>query len=133
MRSQKREELLTETEKERLNTRNAMSDKKTRSANDARVRKKLLAWLKNIPDVLLILNKLPEDQIRDVFPDNDIFKLFKLTEKAIHIKDFTQIDGRIMDERWIGYNGEVTDLDIWRSGNLQHHIRNLIEFNGHRT
>ena len=38
-----------------------------------------------------------------------------------------------MDERWIGYNGEVTDLDIWRSGNLQHHIRNLIEFNGHRN
>jgi hypothetical protein len=83
--------------------------------------------------VLLILNKLLEDQIRDVLADSSIFDLFKLTEKAIDIKDFAPIDGRLVDVRWIGQNGEVGDLDIWRADNLQHHIKTLIEFNGHRN
>jgi hypothetical protein len=89
--------------------------------------------LKNTPDVLLILNNLLEDQIRDVLADSSIFDLFKLTEKAIDIKDFAPIDGRLVDVRWIGQNGEVGDLDILRADNLQHHIKTLIEFNGHRN
>lgn len=83
--------------------------------------------------MLLIVDKLPEDYIREVLSDNDIFKLFKLTENAIDIKDFTPIDGRFVDEKWIGYNGEVGDIDIWRADNIQHHIKRLIEFNGYRN
>jgi hypothetical protein len=49
MRSQKREELLTKIEKDRLNERSVTDKKKARAANDMRVRKKLSAWLKNIP------------------------------------------------------------------------------------
>jgi hypothetical protein len=79
------------------------------------------------------LNKLPEDQIREVLSDNDIFDLFKLTEKAIDIKDFTPIDGRLVDERWVGHNGEVGDLDIWRASKLQPHINKLYQFFGHRN
>jgi hypothetical protein len=133
MPGQKRDELLTEKERLRLINRQDADDKKIRAANDIRAKKKLSSWLKNIPDVLLILDKLPEDYIREVLVDNDIFKLFKLTEKVIHIKDFTPIDGRLVDESWIGHNGEVGDLDIWRASKLQSHIKKLIEFNGHRN
>ena len=64
MPGQDRDELLTEKERDRLINRQSMEDKKLRSANDARVKKKLIAWLKNVPDVLLILKELPDEQKR---------------------------------------------------------------------
>jgi hypothetical protein len=133
MPSQTREELLTEKERERLINRQDTTDKKTRAANDIRVRKKLAAWLKNIPDVLLILEKLPKDQTNAVLSDEDIFTFFNLTEKAIHVRGFSLIEGRISWPKWSGYSGEVTDLDIWRSWHLHKHIHKLLDFHGHRN
>jgi hypothetical protein len=62
MPGQNRDELLTKMERDRLINRENMKDKKTRAANDVRAKKKLEAWLKNVPDVVLILKYLPEDQ-----------------------------------------------------------------------
>jgi hypothetical protein len=134
MPGQKREKLLTEMEKDRLINRVNMKDKKARAANDIRVKKKLSAWLKNIPDILLILDKLPEDQIREELTDNDVFNLFKLTETAMYILKFSPIDGRIYDERWISTQpGGATDLDIWRSRHNYNHIGRMYDFLGHRN
>jgi len=130
MPGQKRDELLTEKERLRLVNRRDTDDKKIRAANDIRAKKKLSAWLKNIPDVLLILEKLPDDQIRDVLADNDIFKLFKLTEIAVDIQGFTPILGRLTDEKWIGHFGEVGDIDIWRASQLRRHMTRLDFFGG---
>jgi len=130
MPGQKREELLTKMERDRLNSRLVMKDKKARAANDIRVRKKLSAWLKNIPDVLLILGKIPNDQIREELSDDDIYKLFILIEASMNIGKFSPIVGRIEDERWIGYNGTAEDLDIWRSWNTWNHIERMYDLCG---
>lgn len=134
MPGQKREELLTKMERDRLNGRSEMKDKKARAANDIRVKKKLSAWLKNIPDILLILNRLPADQIREVLSDNDVFRLFKLTETAMSTLNFSPVDGRIWDERWISSKpGGATDLDISRSYYTYEHVKEMYDFLGHRN
>jgi len=124
--------MLSELEKDRLINRNAQTPR-DRATNDMRVRKKLSAWLKNIPDVLLALEKLPRDQTSNVLSDEDVFKLFTLTEEAIHVRGFSLIEGRISWPKWSGYSGEVTDLDIWRSWHLHKHIHKLLDFHGHRN
>jgi len=111
-----------------------MKDKKARAANDIRVKKKLAAWLKNIPDVLLILDKLPEDQIREELSDKDVFDLFKLTDASMGILNFSPIDGRIWDERWISSQpGGATDLDIWRSWHTYNHVGKMYDYLGHKN
>jgi hypothetical protein len=96
-----------------------------------RVRKKLSAWLKDISDVLLIVDKLPEDQVREVVSDNDIFNLFKLTETSMGISIFSPVEGRIWDERWISTRpGGATDLDISRSFNTYNHVKRMYNFLG---
>ena len=121
--------MLSELERDRLVNRRTQTPR-DRATNDMRVRKKLSAWLKNVPDVLLILEKLPDDQIRDVLTDNDIFQLFRVNERLVDIKGFTPIIGRLTDEKWIGHFGEVGDLDIWRAFQLHQHITRLGLFSG---
>jgi hypothetical protein len=89
MTSQKRDELLTQLERDRLVSRN----RKTIAANDARVQRKLSAWLRNVPDVLSVLKHLPEDQKRAVLCDADIFAILELAERMLAIKEFRSIYG----------------------------------------
>ena len=133
MPSQSRKELLTDMERERLTTPRDEIDNKTRGMNDARVKRKLAAWLQNFDDVKLILDNLPEDHLNAVLSDEDVYKLFKLTEKLISIRGFSPIEGRIHEERWIGFRGEVTDLDIWRSYNVYQHLMRVFDYFGHRN
>ncbi|NPV62822.1 MAG: hypothetical protein HPY61_09375 [Methanotrichaceae archaeon] len=146
MPGQTRDELLTETERERLNNRRGMNDKKMRAANDARVRKKLTAWLKNIPDVLLILDKLPDDQKRDVISDMNIFALLEVVERMLYIKEFHSIYGEFRDPNHWGVTEtcgdsrsyrvdtrslqSASDLDIARSEFLSEHVENIEGFLG---
>lgn len=131
--NQSRAELLTDKERERLATTRDTIDSKTRSMNDARVKRKLAAWRQNFGDIKLILDNLPEDLITAVISDEDIYKLFSLTEKMLSIRNFSPIDGRIHDEHWLGYRGEVNDLDIWRSYNVYKHLLKLYDHFGHRN
>lgn len=132
--SQIREELLAPMERERLITRESLKDAKNRATNDLRVRKKLIAWLKNVPDVLLILEKLPKEQTASVLSDEDVYKLLKLTEETIRVREFTPIEGRIVWPKWVSQKGEATDLDIWRSLKLYRHVNRLVkDFFGRRN
>lgn len=146
MPGQNRDELLTKMERDRLINRENMKDKKTRAANDVRAKKKLEAWLKNVPDVVLILKYLPEDQKRAMVNDADIFALLEVAERMLSIKEFHSIYGNFRDPT----NWEITetcgdsrhyrvdprtlkkasDLDILRSVFLSEHLENLEGFLG---
>lgn len=90
MPSLKRDRLLSDLERERLEKRDEL-DQHTRATNDVRVKKKLDAWLKGIDDVLYIVGHLPEDQLRKVFTDDHAFALLDLAERIMAIKRFTFI------------------------------------------
>jgi hypothetical protein len=146
MPGQNRDELLTKTERDRLINRENMEDKKTRAANDVRVKKKLEAWLKNVPDVLSILKYLPEDQKRTVINDMDIFALLEVTENMLSIKEFHSIYGDFPDQANWGITDtcgdsrhyrvdpkslkKTSDLDILRSLFLSDHLEKLHGFLG---
>ena len=86
MGNQERERLLSELEFERL--KNRSDQPLTRATNDGRVRRKLSAWLKNMNDVFFILQKLPEDQLREVLRKDDIDKLSSIILEAMRIIDY---------------------------------------------
>ena len=121
--SQKREELLSEKERERLKTRDSL-DQRTRAANDSRAKRKLAAWLKNIIDVEYILDHLPDDQVRDIIDDNNIYSLLYTTERLMQIQKFHPIAGASENpDKWSVVLDEniilpAEDADIWRSKQL---------------
>jgi hypothetical protein len=123
MPGQRRDVLLTKIELERLANRD--SDETTKKANDARVRKKLAAWLKNIDHIILILDNLPEDQIREVSADDDIYKLLFAASKLLNFKKFYPVKGNNeVPAEWYVVDGEgrkirnVSDEDIRRADAL---------------
>ena len=103
-----------------------------RATNDMRVRKKLSAWLKNASDVQKILINLPEDQIRDISTDEDIYQLLNLTEKLVTIRKFYPIEGpQEKPELWrLVIDGKfdrlATDKDIARSEKLNKAINKIL-------
>jgi hypothetical protein len=125
--SQKREELLSEKERERLKTRDAL-DPRTRAANDIRVKRKLGAWMKGIDDVLLILEHLPKDTILKIAKDDvAIMRLVTASIEMMRMMGYRPIVGNVgQPESWSAIKktsgGDpkvpVTDVDIVRSANL---------------
>ena len=81
-----RDRLLSDLEFERL--KNRSKEPHTRATNDGRVRRKLSAWLKNLDDVFFIMQKLPENQLKDVFREVDIDKLHSIIGDAMKIKNY---------------------------------------------
>lgn len=81
-----RDRLLSDLEFERL--KNRSKEPHTRATNDGRVRRKLSAWLKNIDDVFFIIQKLPENQLKDVFSEGDIDKLYSIIGDTMKIKNY---------------------------------------------
>ena len=81
-----RERLLSNLEFERLMNRS--KEPHTRATNDGRVKRKLAAWLKNINDVFVILQKLPENQLKDALDEEDIDKLYSIIGEAMKIKNW---------------------------------------------
>lgn len=134
--------MLSPTERDRLKNRLGI-DSQERASNDARVRKKLAMWLKeDLDDVYLILDNLPEDQLKRVFKDDQIFRLFTLVETMMKIKDFRAIYGGLNDpDNWkvLNHPGEsepnrsAEDQDVLRGWNLNNHIDNLHAFYGHES
>ena len=125
--SQKREELLSEKERERLKTRDAL-DPRTRAANDIRVKRKLGAWMKGIDDVLLILEHLPKDTILKIAKDDvAIMRLATASIEMMRMMGYRPIVGNVgQPESWAAIKktsgGDskvpVTNIDIVRSANL---------------
>jgi hypothetical protein len=81
-----RDRLLSDLEFKRLMNRS--NEPRTRATNDGRVRRKLSAWLKNINDVFIILQKLPEDQLKDVLHEEDIDKLYSIMGQFMKIMNY---------------------------------------------
>ena len=81
-----RDRLLSDLEFKRLMDRS--KEPNIRATNDARVRRKLSAWLKNINDVFIILQKLPEDQLKDVLHEEDIDKFYSIIGEAMRIRNY---------------------------------------------
>ncbi len=111
-------------------------DRHTRATNDVRVKKKLVAWLKGIGDVLRIFDNLPEDQIRDVTKDQDIYLLFNVIHHLLWIRKFYPIEGEakkpddwqvVVDEN---IKRPAVNSDIIRASLLGYYIDNLESFHG---
>jgi hypothetical protein len=81
-----RDRLLSDLEFERL--KNRSKETHTRATNDGRVRRKLSAWLKNLDNVFFIMQTLPENQLKDVFGEKDIEKLYSIIGEAARIKNY---------------------------------------------
>jgi hypothetical protein len=137
MASQKREELLSNKEKERLRARDSL-DPRTRAANDSRAKRKLEAWFKNIIDVEEILEHLPDDQIRDVIDDRDIYSLLYTAETLLKIQKFHPVGGAVGNpDRWSVIIDKdaimpAEDTDILRSkllGELLDHLDRFVLVN----
>lgn len=94
MPSVKRNKLLSDLERERLEKRNTL-DTHTRNTNDVRVKKKLTAWLDSLEDISLILKHMPSDQWRNIAPslkDEHVIVLFKLSEKLMGVLGYYGIE-----------------------------------------
>jgi len=100
----KRNRLLSDLERERLETRNSL-DPHTRNTNDVRVKKKLTAWLDSLEDISLILKHMPSDQWWNVAPslkDEHVIVLFKLSEKLMDVLGYYGIEWSEDDPRaWV--------------------------------
>lgn len=120
MAGQKRKELLTKTERERLITRRDMEDSKKRIANDARVKKKLSAWLNNLEDVSLILDNLPEEISSSAIEEINIYELLNIVGDSLKIKQFRKISGDAakIDTWQTAPSRQAEELDIARTSIL---------------
>jgi hypothetical protein len=132
--------MLSAIERERLMNRDSKDmDSQTRASNDARMRRKLATWLKeDLEDVRLILNELPEDQLKRVFKslkDEQVAVLFDLSEKLMDNLGYHGIEGAWQNRAsWCvtkeGNPMPVTERDIKQSLIVAEHARALKK---HRT
>jgi len=87
---QKRDELLSVMEKNRLTNRESF-DTHVLSTNDVRVKRKLSAWLTNVGDVMLILQHLPDRPLRKLLDNKAIFSIMDLGLSALSAAGVPQI------------------------------------------
>jgi hypothetical protein len=130
MPSLKGNKLLSPTELQRLNERESI-DKRIRATNDVRVKRKFRNWLENVGHVLSILHLLPEDQIRSVTSDDDIYLLFNVIQELLNKRQFYPIEGKAetSDEWQIVIDENIKqpakNSDIIRSALLGYYISDL--------
>ena len=132
MPGQKRNELLTGTERERLINRRDMGDAKKRAANDSRAKKKLAAWADNLRDVELILENLPDEMSESAINEFAVYRLISVVEELLRVKEFRRICGDINDPAsWQTAPGRPADeLDIARSALLASVLGGVGQFLG---
>ncbi len=98
--------MLTTKEKERLANRENETPS-VRARNELVIRNKLGTWLSDLEDVILILEQLPEKQLRTVFADDEIvYKIFDLAKKGPTLRKFNQIFGTPDKPFVVNYNNE---------------------------
>jgi len=129
MPSVKRSALLSDLEKERLEKRITL-DAHVRSTNDMRIRRKLANWLSSVDDVLLILERLPKDDIQKVATDTAVLRTATASVELMRLMGYRPIVGEVgQPEGWqaIAKRGVMlddyiltpaNDVDIIRSANL---------------
>ena len=136
---------LTDDQKERMvnRDREGYLTPIERSENEFAVRNRLKEFLEFIPDAILILDKLPKDQLTknkklaDVLNDGTVQGLFDLTEKLLDLLDYMPVQGspqkpyvtKILGDR----PGDViirkaNDQDFARNQQLINHAGALNEY-----
>lgn len=68
-------------------------DSNIRKRNNIIVKRKIQYWLNDANDVFFALEHLKDTKIEDVFPDEDIFAVFKATEKMLDRLHFAPVQG----------------------------------------
>ena len=108
--------------KEREGLLHRPSNAHERATNDVRVRKKLAAWLKNLPDMALVFRYLPEEQLRkELFEEWYAYDFLGIAITIMDCLGFSPIIGEFeRPEEWqvvIDENNQrpVENLDILRS------------------
>jgi len=129
--------MLSDLERNRLTTRET-DIPKTRAINDMRVKKKLVAWLEDSYDALLILQKIPLESFKDGLSDIDVYRLLTIVESIMTIKQFTPVAGKSLElGEWMaeGYNTTrpANSVDIARSVLIDEHITTLKWFFGDKN
>lgn len=129
---QKRSELLSEKEIERLITRRDMKDTKKRIANDARVKKKLSAWNDNLDHVALILENLPAENIDSAIEERNIFQLLNIVSDLLLVKKFRRVSGETMNiDSWqTAPSRPAEDLDIARAAIMAIFFKDIYRYIG---
>ena len=115
--------MLSPEERKRLKERDSENmDSQIKASNDIRARRKLAKWLKeDLDDVFLIIDKLPVDQLKKVFSDDNVDALLLVASAIMCIEDFAPIEGELeYPEKWrvpLGENKSrpATILDMIRS------------------
>lgn len=125
--------MLTTKERDRLINREKEGNIAITHRNDLIVRTKLQKWIDDIPDILFILEHLPERQLKKKLVDSNVFQLQYISEKLMELLDFKPIFGPLdMPEEWIvkTKRGErkATDEDIQRSILVNAHRLTLGKF-----
>jgi hypothetical protein len=128
---------LSQTEKDRL--LNRPTDSRDRATNDVKVRKKLAAWLKDLPDMALVFQYLPKKQLRKELNDFDAFNFMDFAMRTMDCLDFNPIFGDIGSlNMWYvpspdGEQRPPTDQDIERAAWLSLTIEQLKNFYGNKN
>jgi hypothetical protein len=108
--------MLSHEERKRLAERNSKDmDSQIRASNDARARRKLATWLKeDLQDVYLILDKLPEDQLKRILTDDNAYYLLDLAAQVMRIKGFCPIEGEFgHPESWKALKSKPDYIEGW--------------------
>lgn len=134
----KREFLLSKLERDRLFTRNELTNR-LRTTNETRVRKKLNAWLKNTFDALTILDNLPEDQVKKVADPYDAYILCLALKRLLNKTGFHPIEGDVhKPEEWCVLMDDKTrrhaeDVDLFKASLLELVVDDLSSLRGEQT
>jgi hypothetical protein len=135
---------LTEDQRKKLVDRESRDFTPTeRRNNEFAIRNRLKEFLEFLPDAILIIEKLPKEQLRknkklvDVINDKTVQGLFDLTENLLDLLDYMPIQGssrkpyvtKILSDR----EGDVivrtaNDLDFARNGHVHNHVARLADY-----
>jgi len=120
MPSKKKTGLLGDEERKRLAERATLEDAKIKATNDYRVKKKLIKWLEDAPDIIKIIDIVPIEKIEGGLSDSDVYRLLLIVTRIMDAKRFMAIKGDLNNpDEWKAtrYRASrpVTDVDIFRT------------------
>ncbi|MDD1752013.1 MAG: hypothetical protein LUQ38_02845 [Methanotrichaceae archaeon] len=125
---------LSPQEKERLINR--PTNPHDRATNDFKVRRKLMNWLKDLPDMMHVFRKLPPEQLRKELRDQDVYDFLEIAERMLSALEFHRVEGELEQPKsWKVIVDEDTQRiaeneDIKRAANIGSHIDKLDRYFG---
>lgn len=130
--------------KDRLIKRDLL-DGGVKKSNEYRVREYLKNYLKDLEEIIWVMDTLPDKQFKKLFKDEDVYRLMEIAERALVNLDFMPIqrseDGKLIaiksleadpleggSPRTFSIEREAIDTDKTRHSALEKHIARLERF-----